>query len=89
MPSESFRNQVLQRLQERGVYHYCELCKHNDWMILEQPLALIVTDPEGRMVVPSPPIPAVGLFCKNCGNVRLHALGALGLLPQPEEAARA
>ena len=77
---EEFRQLVLARLQERGVNVTCELCKTNDWIIFDSPLAVIIADPGGGISLPVPQIPAAGLICKNCGNVRLHALGALDLI---------
>ena len=76
-----FKDQVLAKLQERGVRVECELCGTNDWVIVNHPVAIIITDYSLDAFVPGPTIPSAGLICKNCGNIRLLALGSLDLLP--------
>jgi len=81
--SEDFREKILARLAERGIKPQCEVCGHNNWAVVDQPITIVVTGvipgSSGRFPFSPPQIPAAGLICNNCGNVRLFALGALGL----------
>jgi hypothetical protein len=72
-----FRDQVLDKLKERGVRFECELCGQNDWSIFDRPLPVQVASGS----VSPPYIPSAALICSNCGNMRLLALGALDLSP--------
>ena len=55
----------------------CVSCGSNNWALLPQ-AALI---PQWINVLPAPGIPVSAAICNNCGFIRLHALGVLGLLP--------
>src|SRR5579864_1445952 len=76
-----FRERVLSALQTRVRSPTCEVCQVNNWAVTDQPVSLALTDLSPGVVIPAPHIPAAVLICNNCGNVRLHALGTLGLLP--------
>ena len=80
LPS-NYRDQLLLALQQRKAKSICQVCERNDWTIVDQAIGLPITDLSGSVIIPSPQIPAACLICNNCGNVRLFALGALGLLP--------
>ena len=79
--SPNFREQVLAALQAKVRSPTCEVCQTNNWGVADHPVGLNLTDLSGNVVIPAPQIPAAALICSNCGNVRFHALGALGLLP--------
>jgi hypothetical protein len=83
MPPD-FRERVLAKLREKGVRPQCELCGANDWNMVEQPVMTVVASGSGAFALPPPHIPSVALICKNCGNTRLLALGALDLFPDLE-----
>lgn len=55
----------------------CVSCGNNNWTLVPQ-AALI---PQWINSLPAPGIPVSVAICNNCGFVRLHSLGALGLLP--------
>lgn len=74
LPS-NFRDQIIAKIQQRGIRHECELCGKNSWMLIEY-VSVIVSSPSNFQ---TPHIPSAGLICKNCGNIRLLALGALDL----------
>ena len=82
---KDFNERLLATLKEKRVNPVCEICGHNDWAALDQAVSLQITDLSGTFSIPSPQIPSAGLVCNNCGNIRLFALGALGLLPKPDE----
>jgi hypothetical protein len=80
LPS-NYRDQLILALQQRKAKTTCEVCEQNNWAIVDQAIGLPITDLSGNVIIPSPQIPAACLICNNCGNIRLFALGALGLLP--------
>jgi hypothetical protein len=84
----NFQQQVIAALNSRGTRAACEVCGQNNWAAVDQPVAINITDLSGNVLIPAPQIPAAALICNNCGNVRLHALGALGLLPVTKEEAK-
>jgi len=87
LPSD-FKEKLLKALAERKANPTCEICGHNDWAVIDQAISVLITDLSGGFRVPPPQLPSAGLVCNNCGNIRLFALGALGLLPEGEEEGR-
>lgn len=79
---EDYKEQLIQKLKEKGVKGICQLCGKNNWSTVDQAVSLHISDLKGGLVIPPPQIPCAALVCQNCGNVRLLALGALDLLPQ-------
>ena len=79
-----FKDQLISELAKRGVNHACEVCSKNDWAVVDQALSIQITDLTGNVRIPAPQIPSAGLVCNNCGNIRIFALGVLGLLPTSE-----
>ena len=83
---EQYAENLVRVLQEKGAKADCEVCGKNDWAIADQAVLLTISKLEGGMLIPPPSIPCGGLICNNCGNVRMFALGALGLLePRKQE----
>lgn len=80
-----FKAQLLEKLKERHVKPLCELCGQNNWAVVDQAISIQITDLSGTVRIPAPQVPCAGLVCNNCGNFRLFSLGALGMLPKPEE----
>jgi hypothetical protein len=78
---EKFQERLVQTLRERGANSICEVCGKNNWAVIDQAVSIQVTDLSGTWQLPPPQIPSGGLVCNNCGNIRLFALGVLGLLP--------
>jgi hypothetical protein len=69
---------IIQRLRERNALRPCEACGNPNF-VLSQDIADVD-------VVQSPAIDrrpqsifAFAVVCKNCGNIRLHAVQTLGL----------
>ncbi len=58
----------------------CDACGTNDWGIVDKPLSLPVFDASGNVIIPTPSVPCGAAICKNCGNLRLIALGGTGIL---------
>lgn len=81
----NFKDVLLKRLIEKGVRPECEACGQNNWSVVDQPVGVMIVNLSGAFQIPPPHIPSVALICNNCGNVRIFALGVLGLLsPQKE-----
>ena len=78
---ENFQERLVQALRDRGANTTCEVCGKNNWAVIDQAVSVQVTDLSGNWQMPPPQIPSGGLVCNNCGNIRLFALGVLGLLP--------
>lgn len=78
---ENFQQRLIEALRERGANANCEICGKNNWAIVDQAVSVQVTDLSGAWSIPPPQIPAAGMVCNHCGNIRLFALGVLGLLP--------
>lgn len=69
---------VAEALNKKKATAICVSCGNNDWALLPQ--AALVT--QWVNTIPAPGIPVSAAICNNCGFIRLHALNALGLLPQ-------
>lgn len=78
------RDNIIRILQERHAVNACEVCGNNNFSVADTAVQLTIRDLHGPVVIPSPSIPAAAVVCSNCGNIRLHALGALGLLQRNE-----
>ncbi len=77
----NFKELLIQALRDRGANAICEVCTKNNWAVIDQAVSVQVTDLSGSWQMPPPQIPSGGLVCNNCGNIRIFALGVLGLLP--------
>jgi len=82
---ENYKEKLLEELKKRGAKANCELCDHNNWSVVDQAVAMNITDLSGSFRIPPPQIPSAALICNNCGNVRIFALGVLGLIEQPNK----
>jgi len=81
----NYKERLLEELKKRGSKANCELCDHNNWAVVDQAVSLNITDLSGSFRIPPPQIPSAALICNNCGNVRIFALGVLGLLDNKKE----
>jgi hypothetical protein len=77
-----YQQKVIEALGNKKINVVCELCSKNNWAVADQPVSLPITDLSGSLRIPTPQIPVAALICNNCGNVRIFALGVLGLLPK-------
>lgn len=76
-PEPDFPSALLEELKGRGANPVCEICAHNDWVVMDIPLELVFSD--SLLKLPHRGIPTGATICKNCGNVRLFSLSTLGL----------
>jgi hypothetical protein len=77
-PYKLLHDKVAEELQEKKASPVCVYCGSNNWAILHE--AALVTQWSNQL--PAPGIPVAVMICNNCGNIRMHALGALNMLPQ-------
>ena len=72
-PNEAWR-EIIQRLGERGANQPCPSCQRDEWIGMGRggvtDTIALLSDQTG----PDEPntYPVVGLFCANCGFIRLH-----------------
>lgn len=80
--------EVIRALANRGVTRPCPRCGNAHFTLLEgffnQPVSGDLTAPSGVLAyAQGPTVPSVVTACTNCGFVSQHALGVLGLFPDP------
>lgn len=75
---------ITQKLIERKAQAVCVSCGSNNWTSPNEAALL----PQWSNVLPAPGIPTAAMICKNCGYIRLHALGPLGLIPEEPKGAK-
>ena len=71
-------NQVAAVLNTRGAANRCDVCRHTGTMALVPETAQVPMS-FAPNVFGGSAIPCAVTVCNNCGNIRLHALGPLGL----------
>lgn len=82
---DNYKQLILDKLKEKGAMPQCEICHENNWAVVDQAVSAPVSDLSGNFRLPQPQIPCAGLICNNCGNLRLFALGALGVDINPKK----
>lgn len=75
------RNEIIAALEAAGVRLPCPRCGNSNFS-LEGYVSLTVQSDPNTINLGGPAIPSVATVCSRCGHVSLHALGALGLLPE-------
>lgn len=79
------RDEIVRILRERGANQPCEVCTRNNFTIMDTAVHMSVRDLTGAIQIPGTTLPTVAVLCTNCGNIRFHALGILGLLPREQQ----
>lgn len=82
---DDFQKRLIDELKNRGASSNCEICNKNDWSIINEGVALNISDFSVGLRIPQPNIPSAALICNNCGNIRLFSLGVLNLTPEKKE----
>lgn len=80
LPFNIDKDLLSKKLTEKGINPNCSSCGRNNWAVLDEATLI----PQWINRLPAPGIPAAAMICNNCGFVRHHALGALGMLPDSE-----
>ncbi len=83
--SDDFQKRLIATLKEKGASSNCEICNKNNWSIVNEGVALNISDFSGGLRLPQPNIPSAAMICNNCGNIRLFSLGVLNLLPEKQQ----
>ena len=82
---DNYKQLILNKLKEKNAMPQCEICLQNNWAVVDQAVSAPVSDLSGGFHLPQPHIPCAGLICNHCGNLRLFALGALGIDVNPKK----
>lgn len=81
--SESEKQKIICKLNEKGVRTTCPMCGNNKFVIADgyfnHPMQ---SGFQGGLTLGGPSIPTIAIVCERCGFTSQHALGVLGLLPQ-------
>ncbi len=78
-----FKQSIVQKLQEKHVRFACPMCGTASFVLLDGFFNNAVSFSPG-LFFGGPVVPTVALACSNCGFISQHAVGALGLLPNPQ-----
>ena len=84
MISDEQVQKIATALQERGIESTCPMCDKKEEMVLNQGGFVIQVLREEVNVIKDErnSMPCIALICPNCGYVRMHAVGALGLIEE-------
>jgi len=80
--NEQLTTKITNLLQEKNANLPCERCNHSDFFLLNEILPFDLTDkyqPASPTII-TQRMPCIVFICNNCGNVKFHSIGALGLL---------
>lgn len=80
--SQQQKQKIADALTKAGVSQPCTRCGNHNHQVLDGYVALSTQDNIGDVVLGGTNVPCAAVACSRCGAVTLHALGALGLLPQ-------
>lgn len=84
--SEEQKQEIIRKLQEKGVKTKCPMCDHDNFIIADGYFANIVQKkPVGAIVLAGQTIPTIPIICAKCGFISQHAIGILGLIKREEE----
>ena len=79
--------QIASKLTELGAQLPCHRCGGKHFSVVDNySLFTMQEEITGALHIGGPAVPIVLVACANCGAITPHALGALGMLPDQEEA---
>lgn len=79
------KDDIAARLTERGATNPCPRCGNNAFTVIDGYINHTLQDELRGLVIGGRSIPTAVIACNRCGFLSLHALGALGLLPESKE----
>ena len=80
------KQKYIQILNDKKATLPCARCGNTNFSILDGYFRHEVQQKlDGNISFGGAHIPCLAVACENCGNISMHALGALGLLPQGEK----
>jgi len=78
---QSAKEKIKSKIEAIGGSKACARCGHTNFSILDGfvniPLSQEIS---GNIIIGGPQVPCAVIACNQCGNLNLHAIGALGLL---------
>ena len=82
--SQEKQEKAQKWLNEKWKNRVCEICGHNDWIILDF-LSNEIRYEGGSLTIGGKIAPNVSVVCKHCGNTKFFNAGIIGLLNQNKE----
>jgi len=84
---EISKDKIIEQLNARNAIMPCSRCGSNSFAVLNQYSKIFIDEKfDGNLKIGTPTVPVALVVCTNCGAVTMHALGALGLLDNKEDA---
>lgn len=83
MLSEEKKQEIIKALESRKIQAKCPMCQQSKFSVVDMYVRNALQDDLQNLVLDGPAIPTAAIICMNCGFVSQHALGVLGLLPNP------
>lgn len=80
------RQKIIDALNARGAMRPCSCCGKQKFALLDGFSRIHQQTDPSTVNLGGPTVPCAVVICENCGNVNLHALGALGLLSEFSQA---
>lgn len=80
--SSQDKQKFIDIIKERIPELQCPICHKKSFTLTDGYVSLHIQKRLDGVYLGGPMIPSVGLICNNCGYVSLHAIGALGLMPE-------
>jgi len=77
------KESIIKALKEKNVSLPCPRCKFSNFQVIGQ-TTLSMSENPTIVSLGGAVIPAAIVTCSNCGFITLHALGALGLMPNSQ-----
>ena len=77
---ESKRNEIIEKLREKGANRPCPRCGNTTFSIIDGYFNQTIQDDFSGFLIGGQSIPSAITACNNCGYLAQHALGILGLL---------
>ena len=75
----NYRELIINALTEKKANPVCPSCGHNNWAVIDEIVSITVAPSGDSYPIPAPFVPTAGMICNNCGHIRFHSLGALGI----------
>ncbi len=77
------KNQIIEALRNKGATRACPRCGHTSFELVGGYFNHFIQHDFSNINFGGQSIPTAVVICSNCGALSEHALGALGLLPEP------
>lgn len=77
------KDEIARRITEKGATLPCPRCGKREFIVIDGYFNQTVQEQFQGLVIGGPTVPSAVIACANCGFMSQHALGALGLLPEP------